>query len=206
MAKIVNGLRGLGIADLIELGKTLFVKLTGNTNITIDPHKLTELDTNTQTLETKHQIAKDKKAESKAATADQNAAAANFEKTVSDIANIINGTLTDPVKLLSTGFSLAEEGSPVELAQVQNLSITSGDDDGELDLHWDPTKGATGYSVALSTDIENPAAWKIIKALGKTTKYTITGLVSGTKCWVRISASRGTTSGAWSDPATKIAP
>jgi hypothetical protein len=206
MAKIVNGLKDLTVSEKIEYAKSLSSSLTGNPNITIDPAVLTKLGTNTTTLETKLQTAKEKKAESKTATAEQNSAEDNLDKIISDIANIVNGTLSDPAQLLTTGFSLASEGAPVELVQVQNLSITSGDDEGELDLHWDPVKSATGYSIALSTDITKQDAWKIIKTVGRVTKYTITELTSGTKYWVRISASKGTTSGAWSDPATKIAP
>jgi hypothetical protein len=206
MAKIVNGLKDLNVSEKIEYAKSLSTSLTGNPNITIDPTILTKFGTNTTTLETKLQTAKEKKAESKTATAEQNAAEATLDKMISDIANIVNGTLSDPAKLLTTGFSLASEGAPVELVQVQNLSITSGDDEGELDTHWEPVKSATGYSIALSTDITKQDAWKIIKTVGKVTKYTITELTSGTKYWVRISASKGAASGAWSDPATKIAP
>lgn len=206
MAKIVNGLYGLSVPEKIEFGKSLTTSLTGNPNITIDPAVLAKLGTNTTTLETKHQTAKTKKAESKTATAEQKTAEDALDKSIADIANIVNGTLSKPDELLTTGFSLADEGSPVELVQVQNLSITSGDDDGELDLHWDSVKSATGYSIALSTDILNPDAWNIIKTVGKVSKYTIVNLTSGTKYWVRVSASKGTASGAWSDPATKIAP
>jgi len=149
-------------------------KLTGNPNITIEPHKLTELGTNTQALRDKHQTAKEKKADSKAATANQDRAEAALAKTISDIENIVNGSLSDPEKLITTGFSLADEGTPIELEQVKNLSLTSGDDEGELDMHWDPTKGASGYSIALSTDVTNQDVCKIIKTVCKTKKYSIT--------------------------------
>jgi len=206
MAKIINGLRGLNVAELIEFAKSLFTKLTGNSNVTIDPGKLTELSANTTTLEDKHQTAMDKKKASQKATKEENKADADLGKTISDIANTVNGSLSDPAQLLSTGFSLAEEGSHFQLGQVQNLSLSTGDFDAQLDAHWDKLKGATGYAVEISYDITSESAWKIVKSLGQTTRFALENLESRKKCWVRVSGSRGKESGAPSDPAVKTVP
>ncbi|MFC2092935.1 fibronectin type III domain-containing protein [Bacteroidota bacterium] len=207
MSQIKNGLKGKSVDVKIQYGEQLITSLTGNPNITIDPTKLTELSTNTGDLETKMNAADAIRVQSKTATQELNLSEDAFDKTVSDIAKIINGSLTDPDKLTSTGFPLVDEDtSSIPLVQVMNLSLTQGDEDGEIDAQWDPVEGATGYKVEITTDINDPTSWSVKESLGKVSKVSIKNLTSGTRYWVRVSAVRGDGNGAPSDPATRVSP
>lgn len=207
MSQVKNGLRGKSVDDKIQYGEQIKTSLTSNPHITIDPAKMTELDTNTATLLSKKNASDTIRVQSKTATQELNVAEDAFDKTVSDIAKIINGTLTDPDKLTSTGLPLVDEDtSTVPLVQVMNLSLTQGDEDGEIDAHWDPVYGATGNKVEITTDINDPTSWSVKETLGKVSKVSIKGLTSGTRYWVRVSAVRGNENGAPSDPATRVAP
>ena len=207
MAQIKNGLKDKSVDDKIQFGEQIKTSLTGNPHITIDPAKMTELDTNTSTLLTKKNASDAIRVQSKTATQELNASEDDFDKTISDIAKIINGTLSDPDKLTSTGFSLVDEDtSTTPLVQVRDLSLTQGDEDGEIDAQWDPVTGATGYKVEITTDINDPTSWSVKESLGKVSKVSIKNLTSGTRYWVRVSAVRGDENGAPSDPATRVSP
>ena len=90
----------------------------------------------------------------------------------------------DESKILSAGLSVrAARGPQTVLAALQNLSVTSGDNAGALDVHWDALGNAKSYEVQTSPDPFTNTSW--------TTADTVTN-------------SKG--KGAWSDVATKIVP
>lgn len=116
--------------------------------------------------------------------------------------------LGDPAQLIALGYEVITEGATVAaiMTQVLGLAATSGDDDGEIDLHWNRVVGAMFYEIESSTDPNNPALWKS-QTNSTASKTTIAGLPSGTRLWFRVRAV-GTNEqrGPWSDPATKMVP
>ncbi len=113
----------------------------------------------------------------------------------------------NPEQLILLGWDLADTAptSVGELAKITELTVTAGDDDGELDLQWHPEEGAGSYEVQTTTTIDNPASWVHQVPSTKSSK-TIAGLPSGSRQWVRVRGIGAAGPGPWSDPVSKIVP
>ena len=109
--------------------------------------------------------------------------------------------------LTAGGYTLAAESTPSTTApeKVTNLSITAGDDDGALDGQNDPTAGAKTYEIQVSTVDPVAGPWTT-KAQPTASRWSLEGLTSGQRVWVRVRAVGTNGTGPWSDPATKIVP
>jgi len=131
-------------------------------------------------------------------------------------------------RIAATGF---EPVGSVMLApvmtQVINFSVSAGDFEGELDVHWDAVRGASFYDVQICTDLpENESDWKTphlsgtVRTLSSAadpsdenkrpginrTKATLTDLPSGKRIWVRACAVGRDGVGPWSEPHSKVVP
>ena len=116
--------------------------------------------------------------------------------------------------------------SPI-MTQVINFSVSAGDFEGELDLHWDAVRSATFYDLQICTsDPENESNWKsahisgTVRTLSSSndpsdenkrpgvnrTKATLADLPSGKRVWVRVCAVGKEGSGPWSEPHSKTVP
>ena len=201
-------LKGKTVSELIESGGKVKTSLDGNVNFSVDIAKITELDTKLTALDTKQTEAGMARDASEQKTAERDTAREDLENTLTELVNFVNSKSTDEAILQTSGFDvyIPSEKVPVELVQVQNLSATEGDNDGEIDLQWDRVSGATAYGMQQSLDPNNPTNWTNLEGVGKTSKTTVSGLTSGTKYWFRVRAKRGNESAGWSDPATKVAP
>jgi len=89
--------------------------------------------------------------------------------------------------------------------QVMNLSLTSSDNAGALDAHWDSLSGAKSFEVQTSPDPFTTTSWVGADTLTNS-KVTLSGYVSGSKLWVRVRAINSKGKGAWSDVAVKVVP
>lgn len=113
----------------------------------------------------------------------------------------------DPVILAAPGYPLAADKvvSSDPPAQVTNLSLTQGDMDGSLDGSHDPAARAASYEVQLTT--VDPVAGPYTTVLQPTgSRWSLDGLTSGQRVWVRVRGIGSNGAGPWSDPATKIVP
>ena len=112
----------------------------------------------------------------------------------------------DKAKILSSGFDVAGARTPTAVPNpVANLSLTAGDNAGELDLQWDPTPGANRYEVQLCATSEFAAGILTLPSVQKS-KAVAMNLTSGTRMWARVRALNAAGTGAWSDVATKFVP
>ncbi|MEI9961449.1 MAG: fibronectin type III domain-containing protein [Limisphaerales bacterium] len=147
--------------------------------------------------------------ELKAAMADRDAAETDFDAGTTQLALYVENTSGgDAVKIASAGMSIKAAPTPVgPLEQVQNLSITASDEEGGLDLQWEPVRGAKNYEIQTSTDPNVPANWRLVDT-SSSSKVSLEDLTSGQKIWARVRAKapKKVNDGAWSDPATKIVP
>jgi predicted phage tail protein len=80
-----------------------------------------------------------------------------------------------------------------------------GDHDGELDASWDTVAGAKSYVIEISDDPPTPASWRHAGVSPKS-KFTVEGLESGKRYWIRVAAINAAGQSGWSNPATKMAP
>jgi hypothetical protein len=117
-----------------------------------------------------------------------------------------NGAADPEAVVESAGFAVRSGKTPPGIpAQVTNLSITAGDNAGELDLQWDPTEGAFSYNLQICPDPITEPGW-VSKPDVTKSKAVVLGLTSGNKVWARVRAVGPGGIGAWSDVASKIVP
>ena len=108
--------------------------------------------------------------------------------------------------LTASGYTLAAKITPSTAPEKgTNFSITAGDDDGALDDQNDPAAGARTYEIQVSTVDPVAGPWTT-KAQPTASRWTLEGLASGQRVWVRVRAVGTNGTGPWSDPATKIVP
>jgi hypothetical protein len=101
--------------------------------------------------------------------------------------------------VLSVGFSTRGAAVGIaSLSKVANLSLTTGDNKGEVDAHWNRVAGANSYEVQWSPDPFTDASWKNCTGVTKS-KTALTGMTSGSKIWVRVRAIGASGPGAWSN-------
>jgi hypothetical protein len=131
-------------------------------------------------------------------------------------------------KIAATGFEpVGSVMLPPVMTQVINFSVSAGDFEGELDVHWDAVRGASIYDVQICTaNPESESNWRsphlsgTVRTLSSTadpsdenkrpgvnrTKATLTDLPSGKRVWVRACAVGRDSSGPWSEPHSKVVP
>jgi hypothetical protein len=146
----------------------------------------------------------------KQATTVKDAARAALEDLLTQRGNYVEltaaGMANSAAVVESAGFGVKAAGGATQVPDmVQNLSITAGDNAGELDLQWDPARGARTYDIQLSPDPITATSWTAQPSVTKS-KAVVMGLTSGAKMWARVRAVGPGGIGAWSDPATKIVP
>ena len=109
----------------------------------------------------------------------------------------------DPVKIQSTGFDVREPaGSIGPLLPPQNVRTAFSNSEGEVLADWDAVLGAGSYVVDCATNPNGP--WAQVTVTTRS-GHTLTGLISGTKYWIRVRAVGASGFGPWSDPAVKMA-
>jgi hypothetical protein len=113
----------------------------------------------------------------------------------------------DETIILSAGMTTKAPAAPVgPLPAPGDVAAAGGDMEGEIDLNWQPVRGAASYSIVKSTtgNVGNAGDWSPA-ATGTKSKATVSGLTSGTRYWFRVAAIGSAGQGPWSDPATAIA-
>lgn len=112
----------------------------------------------------------------------------------------------DVAKILSAGFDVKKAPTPPGLLPApQNVLAEQGANSGDIIAIWKSVKGAKSYVVDITFDISDEAQWTYQATVTKA-KCFIAGIDSGTRIWVRVSAVNAVGPGAYSDPATKVAP
>lgn len=208
MSKVKTDLKAKTNSELVIAGETVYSGLNGNPHITIEPAKLTSLQTDTDAFRTSITDAQVAREAAEQKTTLMNNKRKDLEALLTELGHTCNAASSDRAILETTGFEVYDpgKGTPIELTQVLNLSATEGDNEGEVDLQWDNVKGAQGYALQQTLDPNDPSKWENLPGVGRTSKTTIRNLTSGTRYWFRVRAVRGNDTGGWSDPAMKIAP
>ena len=109
--------------------------------------------------------------------------------------------------LAATGYDLAgaNNESTEPPAKPQNLVVTAGDMDETLDAACDPAERARSYVWEITT--VDPVAGPYTPTPPTTaSSTTVTGLVSGTRVWIRVAGVGSKGVGPFSDPVSKIVP
>lgn len=85
------------------------------------------------------------------------------------------------------------------------LSATSSDMQGEIDLVWEPVKGAGSYVIQRKTTLKKGNHWKLEDIVIKSS-YTVSRLKSGFEYGFRIAAVGSKGQSQWSRVVRKKAP
>jgi hypothetical protein len=208
MAKAVLGTSQLNIPEKIQRDRQIITALTGNTTFATPSPALATITTAIDKLEDDFNDALGKRQTAQAATNIQNESEAALDRLMAALAGYVDSVaLGDEDKIMSAGMTLKQHRGPVvQLTQVADLSAASGDMDGEIDLNWQPKKGAASYTIVKSAtgNVATAGNWTPAATSTKS-KTTVTGLTSGTRYWFRVAAIGSAGQGPWSDPATAIA-
>jgi hypothetical protein len=207
MAKVKFTLKGVPDGDAIQTCSDLKVALTTNANFPappITPIVFGSLITAAQTALTASDNAA---AASKQATTNKDTAIAAMAAAAMQLVGYVDLTANgDEAKILSAGLSVRAARTPQAVpGLVQNLSVTTSDNAGALDVHWDSLPGAKSFEVQTSADPFTPTSWVTADTLTNS-KTTLAGFTSGAKIWVRARGINSAGKGAWSDPAVKVVP
>ena len=198
----------MSITEKIALGKKVIQMMTGNTNFTTPNPTLVAVQAQVDALETAKTNADAAKATSKQMTAIQNQEEDKLDAMLIKEASYVEVTADGDVAVIeSAGLTPASKPTPIgELIAPQGLAVTSGDDAGELDSHWDKVRGAKSYILQTnSVDPLQESNWKEFMLPTKSSA-ALKGLTSGTRYWIRVAAVGAAGRSGWSDVATKIAP
>ncbi len=207
MAKVKLDFRNLPDSEVIQQCTNIKTAMTGNATFTTPTPTLTAFGTLITTAQTKLTASDNAQVASKQATSDKDSAIAALLAAASQLATYVDLTAAgDETKIMSAGMNVRAQRTPSATpSQVANLSVTAGDNAGELDLHWDPAQGAKSYEVHMSPDPVTSSSWNSKPSVTKS-KTTVTDMSSGTRAWARVRAVNSAGQGAWSSPISKVVP
>ena len=206
--QIVLDLKNITVPDKIQFLREIVTQITGNANYTTPSPALATITGKANALETALGAQQTAQQIAKTATTNLETAVKAADTAVNSLSNYVWETSGgDEAKIQTAGMSLRAPKTPTtSLAAPQNLNVTGGDSDGELDASWDRVNKAKTYEVQISDDPPTSTSWRA-GDIASASKITLTGLTSGAKIWVRVRAlgPKGLKS-PWSDPAVKRVP
>jgi len=204
--KITLNLSKKTILDAIAYCRLIVQKLTGNTKFTTPDPALTALTTAATEAETANTAYESSKETTKQLLTVRNQKWDAMNALITKEAAYVGGHSDTTADVESAGFSATPPASPTQIpAQVINLSVTQGDNNGALDQHWDPDPTAKSYELQTSTDPMTDSSFTHRDTVTKSS-CTTTGLTSGTRIWSRVRAVNPAGKGPWSEPVSKIVP
>ena len=205
--KIKLGLNRLSVSERITLSGTIVAKMTGNPNFVTPVPALADVTAKTTAALTAYQTAEVKRSDAKGATEDLADAAKALDLILTQTALYVeNISAGNESKILSAGMSIRDTATPVgQLLPPLALSCMAGNNDGEIDLNWEPVRGANSYLIQMTTDPNVPDSWSN-KANATESYAVILGLTSGNKYWFRVAGIGAAGQGAFSGAESKYAP
>lgn len=208
MSKISLNIRSLPIPEKVAKARTIITSLTDNPNFATPSPTLAVLTSATDDLETAAATVQTTKAQLKTDVSNQDDKEDFFDGVFSQLGGYVQSVAgDDETKIHSAGIDTKSAKGPTTSQPTlpQALTPTVSDHDGEIDLSWDPVPKAKSYIIEVSVDPPTQTSWQH-GGVSTKSRFTVTGLTSGTRYWFRVAAvSSGGQSG-WSDPAMKIAP
>ncbi|PAW87126.1 MAG: hypothetical protein B9S33_06775 [Pedosphaera sp. Tous-C6FEB] len=206
--KIKLNLQSYTVPDKIQFMRQVVTQMTGNANFTTPAPTLASITTKADALQSAFNAQQTAQQAAKTATTNLGTAEDAANAAMNSLANYVEETtLGDTAKIENAGMSTRAPKTPTtSLPAPGNLSSTAGDEEGELDLVWDPVPKAKGYEVQTSPDPVTGTSW-VFAETSSASRTSLTGLPSGSKVWVRVRAlGPKKIKSPWSDPAVKRVP
>jgi len=113
--------------------------------------------------------------------------------------------ITENIFSLESKRNNSEKKLPGSFKVPLGLTATTGDLEGEIDLVWEPVRGANAYIIQVSRHAGKPSGW-IQEDVVTRSSHTISKLKSGTTYSFRIAAAGSKGQSSWSEPVSKKAP
>lgn len=207
MPKVKLNLQGLSTLEKIAKARQIVTAMTGNANFTTPHPTLAQLTTGADELESAYSETQNTKQSLQTKISIQYDKEKELEAQLRQIGAYIESVGgSDESTILSAGVDVRSAASAtIAPTPPTSLIATDGDEEGELDLHWDKVKGAKSYIIERSEDPPTTTSWGHATVVLKSSA-TINGLTAGTRYWFRVAAVFSAGQSGWSDPATKIAP
>jgi Fibronectin type III domain len=206
MAKVKLNLDKKTDADLVALAQAHTAAMTGNANFTTPLPTPAALATGLTAMT--DALAALAAARTAVATAMTNKEAARdaLEGLLTQRGSYVELTSGGSEAVIeSSGFGVRAPSAPVgALPAPGNLVSTYGDSDGEVDLLWNPVRGANSYEVQCKINTDAGVWQHATNASGS--RVTASGLTGGTVYGFRVRAIGAAGPGAWSDVNVRRAP
>lgn len=206
MAQVKLNLDRLSREEVAALGQHIHNAMDGNANYpTPNPAladvqtAITSLQTGLSELEAARQLAREK-------TVEVDTRVLTLRNLLTGLAAYVQNTSGgDEQLIINAGMQVRDPATPVVMTPVTSLESSPGDDSGEVELSWDPVRGASSYEIQTSPDPITADSWGH-GGISTKSRTTLTGLPTGERCWFRVRAIGANGPGGWSDPATKVVP
>jgi hypothetical protein len=207
MAKVKLNLASLTDEQLLQKANDIKTAMTGNANFTSPVPTLAALGTLITTAQSAKSDFDSAQQTALLKTTAKNNALDALRAGLTQLASFVDAASAgDDAKIQSAGMGVRAAKTPAAVPDpVSNLSLTAGDNAGELDLHWDPAQGAKSYEVHISPDPVTNTSWNSKPSVTKS-KTTVADMASGTRVWTRVRAINSAGQGAWSSPISKVVP
>jgi hypothetical protein len=212
--KIVKlGLNRLNATAKSAKAKEIVKDLTGNATFTTPSPTLASITTLATDLDTAILDAKAATDIAKTKTSVLHQKEDLLVAALNQLANYVENTANgDAAKIKSAGMDLKNEPTKLHgLPAPANFVATHGDEEGEIDLHWDSIYGAKSYAIEITSTTAaaketavTPTAWQHLMVSTKSSA-TIKNLTAGTRYYFRVAAVGASGQSAWSELATKVA-
>lgn len=183
--KVVKSFKRLADAKLLAFGNHVTVSMAAAVDIFPNPNpSLTDINTMLGNFADLIQAAASR---DKVQVELKRQARFNLLQMLSQLADYVNATTTDPALLIRSGFDLNKIPTPVELEAPTRLVLLDGPNAGELILKFRKARGASSYLHQYTIDaLLTEDGWVSIPST--TTAYTFKGLTRGVTYYVRTVA------------------
>ncbi|HEV2831261.1 MAG TPA: hypothetical protein VGW31_04710 [Hanamia sp.] len=183
--KVVKSFKRLADAKLLAFGKHVTVSMAAAVDIFPNPvPSLADINTMLGNFADLIQTAASR---DKVQVELKKQARFNLLQMLSQLADYVNATTTDPALLIRSGFNLNKIPTPVELEAPTRLVLLDGPNAGELILKFRKARGASSYLHQYTIDaLLTEDGWVSIPST--TTAYTFKCLTRGVTYYVRTVA------------------
>ncbi len=205
MFNVVLNLARLGLESLLVRVESIVNKLTGNAAFTTPTPSLADITAKVAAVRTKR-IARDTaKASAKQLTTELKDLTKELRDAMDMLGSYVARTATTEAEVQSAGMDVKADATPAQpLPAPQNVALTFGDEEGQLDGSADAQPGADYFEWQVALDPANPV-W-VHKMTTANSNDTLEDLPSGQKILARMRSHNAAGYSPWSDIAMKRVP
>lgn len=203
MFEINLKLKNINAGKLVERIRATVTGMTGNAAFTTPDPALADLTSKANALEAKVTARDAAKAAAKALTKDAEDLISEAKDLYKQLGDYVAKKATTEGQVQSAAMEVKAKAvaRPVP-DRIEGLEMTPTDNDGELDMQWDPDEDAVTYDVETNDDPDNAATWKHQCACTDS-RHLLTGFPSGVRVWGRVRGRNAAGVGPWSDVAVR---